>query len=302
MPLSLGRVAAASIVPRRRDRPRFAPCRGTSNRAVTLRELVLANLGLTLMIVFWGAFFPILERLLLSWDVYSITLARQVVGTAVLYLAVLVERQRTPLPRVRSWWPILLLGRSWRHPRLAADQSRRAVFQRAFFRDHLDHQSRRLGADRRGTLSRAAGARNPVRHRALGDRRADLRARRPIGGGRAFPRRRDHDRARQCAVDLDVHGRTALAARLQPDADHLLHRGGRRLLAAAAVSRWWRSARSCRSRWISARCRWPWSPLPAPFPSRSAISSGITASAGSASSFLPCTTTCCRWRPWPSPC
>jgi drug/metabolite transporter (DMT)-like permease len=83
---------------------------GDVNRAVTLRELVLANLGLTLMIGFWGAFFPILERLLLSWDVYSITLARQVVGTAVLYVAVLVERRRTPLPRVRAWWPILLLG------------------------------------------------------------------------------------------------------------------------------------------------------------------------------------------------
>lgn len=83
---------------------------GDVNRAVTLRELVLANFGLTLMIFFWGSFFPILERLLLSWDVYSITLARQVVGTAVLYIGVLVERQRVPLPRVTSWWPILVLG------------------------------------------------------------------------------------------------------------------------------------------------------------------------------------------------
>jgi drug/metabolite transporter (DMT)-like permease len=83
---------------------------GDVNRVVSLREMVLANLGLTLMIFFWGAFFPILERLLLSWDVFTITLARQVVGTAVLYICVLVERQRKPLPRVTSWWPILLLG------------------------------------------------------------------------------------------------------------------------------------------------------------------------------------------------
>jgi drug/metabolite transporter (DMT)-like permease len=83
---------------------------GDVNRVVSLRELVLANLGLTLMIFFWGAFFPILERLLQSWDVFSITMARQVVGTAMLYVCVLVERQRTPLPRVTSWWPILLLG------------------------------------------------------------------------------------------------------------------------------------------------------------------------------------------------
>ncbi len=83
---------------------------GDVNRVVSLREMVLANLGLTLMIFFWGAFFPILERLLLSWDVFTITLARQVVGTVVLYVGVLVERRRTPLPRVTSWWPILLLG------------------------------------------------------------------------------------------------------------------------------------------------------------------------------------------------
>ena len=83
---------------------------GEANRATTLRDVVLANLGLTLMICFWGAFFPILERLLLSWDVYSITLARQVVGTAVLYLGVLVERRRAPLPRIASWRPILILG------------------------------------------------------------------------------------------------------------------------------------------------------------------------------------------------
>ena len=83
---------------------------GDVSRVVSLREMVLANLGLTLMIFFWGAFFPILERLLLSWDVFTITLARQVVGTVVLYACVMVERQRTPLPRVMSWWPILLLG------------------------------------------------------------------------------------------------------------------------------------------------------------------------------------------------
>jgi drug/metabolite transporter (DMT)-like permease len=83
---------------------------GDSNRAITLRELVLANLGLALMIAFWGAFFPLLERLLIGWDVYSITLARQILGTAVLFLAVFIERRRAPLPRAPAWWPILILG------------------------------------------------------------------------------------------------------------------------------------------------------------------------------------------------
>jgi drug/metabolite transporter (DMT)-like permease len=83
---------------------------GDSNRTINLRELVLANLGLALMIAFWGSFFPVLERLLASWDVYSITLARQVLGTAVLFLAVYFERRRAPLPRAPAWWPILILG------------------------------------------------------------------------------------------------------------------------------------------------------------------------------------------------
>ena len=84
--------------------------RGDAKRITTLREVVLANLGLTLMIFFWGAFFPILERLLLSWDVYSVTLGRQVIGTVALFLGVQVERRRARLPRVVAWRPILILG------------------------------------------------------------------------------------------------------------------------------------------------------------------------------------------------
>ncbi len=83
---------------------------GESDRTINLRELVLANLGLTLMIAFWGAFFPILERLLVSWDAYSITLARQILGTVVLFLALSIERHHAPLPRATAWWPILILG------------------------------------------------------------------------------------------------------------------------------------------------------------------------------------------------
>jgi drug/metabolite transporter (DMT)-like permease len=83
---------------------------GDWRRATTLREIVLANVGLTLMVGFWGAFFPVLERLLASWDAYSVTLARQILGTAVLSLAVAMESRRVPLPRVATWRPILILG------------------------------------------------------------------------------------------------------------------------------------------------------------------------------------------------
>jgi len=83
---------------------------GEPSRAVPLRELLVANLGLTLMIFFWGAFFPVLERLLVSWDYFSVTLVRQLLGTAVLFLAVFLQRHRAPLPRVAPWGKILVLG------------------------------------------------------------------------------------------------------------------------------------------------------------------------------------------------
>jgi hypothetical protein len=50
------------------------------NRSVALRERVLANLGITVMVVCWGAFFPLVERLLYARDFYSATLARQLLG------------------------------------------------------------------------------------------------------------------------------------------------------------------------------------------------------------------------------
>jgi drug/metabolite transporter (DMT)-like permease len=68
-----------------------------------------ANLGMLLTVCVWGAFFPVLERLLLSWDVYSATLGRQLFGTVA--LAVLLAN---PADRpCRAWSPwrrILLLG------------------------------------------------------------------------------------------------------------------------------------------------------------------------------------------------
>jgi drug/metabolite transporter (DMT)-like permease len=75
-----------------------------------LRERLVANLGLTLMIFAWGAFFPILELLLMRWDVYSATLGRQVLGTIFLFALVIAARRRSPLPTFIPWGRILLLG------------------------------------------------------------------------------------------------------------------------------------------------------------------------------------------------
>jgi drug/metabolite transporter (DMT)-like permease len=81
-----------------------------SGRGTTLRERVIANLGLTLMVLCWGAFFPLLERLLDSWDFYSVTLARQVLGALVLFLGVLAQRGSGPLPSIAAWRRVLVLG------------------------------------------------------------------------------------------------------------------------------------------------------------------------------------------------
>jgi drug/metabolite transporter (DMT)-like permease len=77
---------------------------------LSLRELLLANGALLLMIFTWGAFFPILEHLLTKWDVYSATLGRQIFGMIVLSVCVLARRGREPLPQVIPWRRILILG------------------------------------------------------------------------------------------------------------------------------------------------------------------------------------------------
>jgi drug/metabolite transporter (DMT)-like permease len=69
-----------------------------------------ANIGLLLTICAWGGFFPLLERLLQSWDVYSATLARQACGMLVLLPFALAGRKQAPLPRLVAWRRILLLG------------------------------------------------------------------------------------------------------------------------------------------------------------------------------------------------
>lgn len=74
------------------------------------RDLVLANLGLLLMVLSWGAFFPILERILQSWDVFSATLARQICGAGVLIFGVMAVCHREPLPAIIPWRRAFILG------------------------------------------------------------------------------------------------------------------------------------------------------------------------------------------------
>jgi drug/metabolite transporter (DMT)-like permease len=84
--------------------------RGSGVRAVPLRERVVANLGMLMMVFAWGAFFPLIERVLATWDVYSVTVARQALGA--LLLAIGVFAQGHPMPGIRRlpWVRVMLLG------------------------------------------------------------------------------------------------------------------------------------------------------------------------------------------------
>jgi drug/metabolite transporter (DMT)-like permease len=85
----------------------------TARDAVTFApssDRLRANLGMLLTVSVWGAFFPILEHLLLTWDVYSATLGRQLCSLLALFAVVLADRRRAPLPRLVAWRRILLLG------------------------------------------------------------------------------------------------------------------------------------------------------------------------------------------------
>ena len=74
------------------------------------RDLILANLALLFMVLSWGAFFPILEHILQTWDVFSATLARQICGAIVLIIGVLASRRREPLPQHVPWRRVFILG------------------------------------------------------------------------------------------------------------------------------------------------------------------------------------------------
>ena len=62
------------------------------------------------MISVWGAFFPMLERLLTHWDMYTATAGRQILGTLVLFPCLFFERRRIPIPSPRALGHLALMG------------------------------------------------------------------------------------------------------------------------------------------------------------------------------------------------
>lgn len=78
--------------------------------AQTPRSLVVANLGLLLMICFWGSFFPVMEQVLRGWDPFSATAGRHLTAAVVLTLVALVTERRLPFSRDLPWLRLALLA------------------------------------------------------------------------------------------------------------------------------------------------------------------------------------------------
>ena len=89
---------------------RAAPAAPAAAVATAPGDLLLGNGAALTMILAWGTVFPLVEQLLLSWDILSTTAARQTIGALAL-LAMLWARKRVfPLRRSLPWRRIVLLG------------------------------------------------------------------------------------------------------------------------------------------------------------------------------------------------
>ncbi len=72
--------------------------------------LIAANLGLLLMICFWGSFFPVMEQILRGWDPLSATAGRHLTAALVLTLVVFAAERRLPFHRGLPWLRLALLA------------------------------------------------------------------------------------------------------------------------------------------------------------------------------------------------
>lgn len=73
-------------------------------------ELVAANLGLSAMVLLWGSSFPVIERLLESWDVLSVTAGRHLIGACTMVVILTLSERRLPFRRSLPWRKLIVLG------------------------------------------------------------------------------------------------------------------------------------------------------------------------------------------------
>jgi drug/metabolite transporter (DMT)-like permease len=82
----------------------------SADRSSLVRTIVIANVGFLVMVGLWGTFFPILERLLATWDVFSATVARHGLAALVLLSALALRERQVPIHRRLPWTQLMRLG------------------------------------------------------------------------------------------------------------------------------------------------------------------------------------------------
>src|SRR5262245_30369546 len=83
---------------------------GHARPGIGFRETLIANFGLLANTTVWGTFFPLIEVLLRSWDIFSATAGRQVVGTIVLFALLWGIERKTPFRRSLPWGRLVWLS------------------------------------------------------------------------------------------------------------------------------------------------------------------------------------------------
>lgn len=76
----------------------------------TARQILGANSGLALAMVMWGGAFPVIEELLVSWDVVLNTCLRMGCGAAVLMAVFLITERGRILKGPVPWGKVIVLG------------------------------------------------------------------------------------------------------------------------------------------------------------------------------------------------
>ena len=83
-------------------------------RPLSLRSIVIANLGLLVMITMWGTFFPLLEFVLKTWDPMSATIGRHLMAVVTLLAAIMLRhREFPPAPNFQAARQDFAPGYGW---------------------------------------------------------------------------------------------------------------------------------------------------------------------------------------------
>ena len=77
---------------------------------VTRRDILIGNSAALGTIAAWGTIFPLVEQLLLQWDIFSTTAARQLIGGVALLTLLAIRKRQFPLRRTLPWRHMILLG------------------------------------------------------------------------------------------------------------------------------------------------------------------------------------------------